>query len=118
MAVDRKITAPFPGATATGSPVDTVLLPLSALSGLTVEHATIATSDWPHFLYSVLETVVAHYRSLDTANKPKACVPSVAIDTRLGDSVIQFPGYRKKVFNITFYLPDVVASSVASEPSA
>lgn len=115
MALDRKITAPFPSTINTGTPVDHISIPLTALPGLTLANATIATSDWPSIMLEMLRKLVDHYNGLATADKPTACVPRLA--TAAASTSGSFAGTQKWTFTIDFYVPTPAPTGVVAEPT-
>lgn len=115
MAIDRKLTAPFSGVTNSGSPVDSIVLPLAAIPGLTVTQATVATSDYPSFILALLTQLVKHYEALSDANKPKAIVARM-IPARAA-STSDFPTGIKTTFTIDIYSDVPAPTGAAAEPS-
>jgi hypothetical protein len=115
MALDRKITAPFPNAVNTGSPVDHISIPLADLPGLTLTHATIATSDWPSLVLAFNLAVVKHYQALATADKPLAIVPKLT--TAAAAASGSFPGSTKYTFTIDVYVPIPDPIGAEAEPA-
>lgn len=111
MAFNKAPTALFSGYTSDGT---NITIPLADIPGLTAAEAHTSTGDWRNIFLSLCHTVLTHYDSLATADRPVAFIadmPTVG-RVRSGD----LAGALRQVYSFDFY-NELPLTDVVDEPT-